>query len=606
MATSIVAVENGDDAAAEDTERSAYTASRPFINVLEYESGDIPAYDRVSLRNGRAFRPQFAQPAGLTPTASNLSEVFLPDELIDEIATQTSSCARARLPPSRLLTVGRAEMLQFFAMYYYMGLVRLPSKCDYWRDGELPVWPHHPITAHITWRKFDYIWENMRLTDIGSGLVAEEVSDLDREDNDEENLDRGVSHERWLAQADPIVEHLNTVSKIVCQHPGFACAVGEQMKRYKRHSSLTHRTKNAPIKEGFKFFAINCAATGYVYHFIPHGGGATVETLGDTVGVLIESLPRRDELQYVVAVEDLFTTRQVMVRSRQLKVAVIGTARRQRDWPPPEIKNVLDDRFNSLYLLRDPGNFLIGRWIDSNVVTMATTIHTGNETVTVSRDRPRATNINRHHIHQVWGSNAVTEVQIPAMINDYNRWMVGIDKSELLIAYCRPDLRCQPTWMPIMLHCLDILRSNAFIAYQEMAGDGRIEHKEFLAQWIASLLDRATSETVRLGQQPRCGSSPSDRAPTKRRRTSSKNPSLPSGRVVGGRSVHLHVRSADGKQRACTYCSYSRAIAKSEGVTEDLPVVSRVIMECSACNVRLCRPHFDVYHGWNDNNDNVE
>lgn len=47
-----------------------------------------------------------------------------------------------------------------------------------------------------------------------------------------------------------------------------------------------------------------------------------------------------------------------------------------------------------------------------------------------------------------------------------------------------------------------------------------------------------------------------------------------------------------------TYCSYLVARAKALGQTEDLPKVSRSLMMCSACNVRLCRAHFNVYHGW--------
>ena len=36
-----------------------------------------------------------------------------------------------------------------------------------------------------------------------------------------------------------------------------------------------------------------------------------------------------------------------------------------------------DDWFNSLYLLNDKLNYLIARWIDNNVVTMVSTVHTG-------------------------------------------------------------------------------------------------------------------------------------------------------------------------------------------------------------------------------------
>ena len=159
--------------------------------------------------------------------------------------------------------------------------------------------------------------------------------------------------------------------------------------------------------------------------------------------------------------------------------------------------------------------------------------------------------------------------------------------------------------MPIMFHCLDALRINAFIVYKEMTGTAAVDHKVFLAEWIETLLDRATSESVRLGTRSRSRSNTPDPFPRQRRRISSKHPTLPDCRLTGDRSVHLHVRVPGATQRACAYCSYLRARAKAQG-QDELPDISRVVMNCSACNVRLCKAHFDVYHGWEDQQDQQE
>jgi len=238
--------------------------------------------------------------------------------------------------------------------------------------------------------------------------------------------------------------------------------------------------------------------------------------------------------------------------------------------------------------------------IDNNVVTMVSTIHTGRETVLRQRRRPRITQVNRNHIRSVWGNHAVFPIEIPGVIDDYNHWMLGVDKSDQLIAYYRPEIRCRRTWMPIMLHCLDVLRINAYIVYKELTGTAAVDHKVFVAEWIETLLDRATSESVRLGTRSRSRSNTPDPFPRQRRRISSKAPSLPACRLTGDRSVHLHVRAPDGNQRACAYCSYLRAVAKAQEDPGELPSICRVVMNCSACNVRLCKPHFDVYHGWED------
>ena len=45
-------------------------------------------------------------------------------------------------------------------------------------------------------------------------------------------------------------------------------------------------------------------------------------------------------------------------------------------------KDVVDKRFNTVYLLDDPKNFLLLRWVDNDVVDMVTTVHDGYETIT--------------------------------------------------------------------------------------------------------------------------------------------------------------------------------------------------------------------------------
>ena len=156
--------------------------------------------------------------------------------------------------------------------------------------------------------------------------------------------------ERWYSKAAIFVNHCNEVAKRLCRHPAFCCSIDEMMKLFKGRSAQMHHMKQTPIKEGYKVFAICCAQSGFVFHFAPDGSGEKDEPLDDTVRELMATLPQRNNIQYVVGMDNDFMTRQVMIDSRSLGGGVIGTARARSGWPPQEIKNITDDRFKSLYL----------------------------------------------------------------------------------------------------------------------------------------------------------------------------------------------------------------------------------------------------------------
>ena len=50
-----------------------------------------------------------------------------------------------------------------------------------------------------------------------------------------------------------------------------------------------------------------------------------------------------------------------------MNVAIVGTARAKRGWPPKEIKCIVDDHFNTLYWQNDKDNYTIMRWVDINI-----------------------------------------------------------------------------------------------------------------------------------------------------------------------------------------------------------------------------------------------
>jgi hypothetical protein len=225
-------------------------------------------------------------------------------------------------------------------------------------------------------------------------------------------------------------------------------------------------------------------------------------------------------------------------------------------------------------------------------------MHEHNEVVDSICKRPRGTSTNKSHIKQVWGSEYEKRILIPKVIDDYNMWMLGVDRADQLIAYYRPDLRCRRTWMPLFLQGLMIIQVNAFISFKVMTNAPKFSHKSFLMAFIDGLMVQVREHAFP-GVIPRNTLEQEIDQRKKRKRTSSTKPTLPVIRF--DKPIELHVRvsldKATTTPQACVYCSYERILRKNEGEDErSLPRPKRVVMICNYCDVRLCKDHFEVFH----------
>ena len=77
------------------------------------------------------------------------------------------------------------------------------------------------------------------------------------------------------------------------------------------------------------------------------------------------------------------------------------------------------------------------------------------------QERNQGSEFDRRQTHLVWGIDYVVTVKIPQIIDNHNHWMLDVDLVDRLIAYYRPTICCQRTWMPLFLHCADIIKINS-------------------------------------------------------------------------------------------------------------------------------------------------
>jgi hypothetical protein len=439
-----------------------------------------------------------------------------------------------------------------------MGYCKLPARHDYWKKKQQnSCLPSHWMDGTISRDKFEYLWRNISLSNDGdddedidnsisdeadgefvddhdyaahnndssddddsSDEEEEEEEEEDDDNNNNNNADGSFDYdtvvdddddddESWYKKASFMIDWTNKFSRMYCVHPGFAISIDEMMKLFKGRSNMTHIMKCKPIPKGYKFYAMCCAQSGYCFFFFPDGlKDKKKRMIHEGVVWCVRHLPDRKKKQYVVVMDNYFTMTKTMIGTRKCGVAAMGTARGRPGWPPKEIgkKSIQDKRYNSLYYMNDKvGNYRIFRWIDNNIVKMVSNIHTGGSTdeqVLKNRRKPRLNEFNKQHVRLIWGDQHRKQLKIPQIINDYNHWMLGVDVVDQLIAYYRPKIRCRRTWVPIFLHCLDILRVNSYVLYKETSynhpdvnNDTIRDHKHFLIAFVNSLIRRGNAET---------------------------------------------------------------------------------------------------------------
>ncbi len=79
-----------------------------------------------------------------TIDAMYLTHVYLPGPNIDKWVGHTNAYANDNVPSHKFKLVKNYDIIQIIAIYYHMGLVKLPAKEDYWKQGG--VWPAHSFT----------------------------------------------------------------------------------------------------------------------------------------------------------------------------------------------------------------------------------------------------------------------------------------------------------------------------------------------------------------------------------------------------------------------------------------------------------------------------
>ncbi len=192
------------------------------------------------------------------------------------------------------------------------------------------------------------------------------------------------------------MEFINEQSQGIVHELAAFLSIDEMMKLSKGCHSQTLIMKQKPIKKGFKFWACFYPVTGFVYRSMP-SGRMEKERIFNILMDMAKSLPGMDtqeeteDTDLVFVMDNYFTLPKFVGKTGLWGIGAgyVGTARSRKGWPPKPITDVEDKRFNTLYHYDDTNDFRIFRWVDDNVVTIVSIIHSGEEVIMQRRKRPR-------------------------------------------------------------------------------------------------------------------------------------------------------------------------------------------------------------------------
>ena len=147
--------------------------------------------------------------------------------------------------------------------------------------------------------------------------------------------------------------------------------------------------------------------------------------------------------------DNFYTSPALFSDLRDMGFSACGTVRTNRRGMPAEFKQSLaKGEVRSVAI--DEG-ITAPKWADKRQVHMLSTLHDDAMVTKVRRTR-----------HAVGGRE---EVRKPVMVEEYNKFIGGVDKSDQLLLYYGFSHRTVKWWRRAFFHLLDLAIVNAYILY---------------------------------------------------------------------------------------------------------------------------------------------
>lgn len=390
------------------------------------------------------------------PSPMELFGKFIDDEYIDLVVNFTNMYAQTK---NNISNVTSDEIRCVFGVLLLSGYVTVPRRRMYWETSKDT---HNAmITNAISRDRFGFIVRMIHFTN----NISLEKSDR-------------------FAKIRPLIRMLN---KNFQEHAPEIVhhSVDEQMVPYFGRHGCKQYIHGKPIRYGYKFW-VGSTYKGYILWVEPYQGAGTFVNnaykqmgLGPSVILTYADVlsQQRAKLNYHLYFDNLFTTLPLLAELEKRGLGGTGTIRENRlgsSCPLPK-KKELKKKPRGWYDYRktNNSNIIICSWNDSSAVNVASNVHSVEPARSITR-WSRKTNEN-------------IAVKQPNLINNYNKYMGGVDRADQNISLYRVSIRGKKWYYPIFTHCIDLAEHNAWQLHKSLGG--KLDHLSFRRRIATSILN---------------------------------------------------------------------------------------------------------------------
>ena len=228
--------------------------------------------------------------------------------------------------------------------------------------------------------------------------------------------------------------------------------------------------RNKPVKWGFKLWVIS-DPTGYTLDFNVYTGKSENHGQhGLAYNVVQELIAPYIFQRYLLFFDNFYSSTKLLGDLYKQEVYATGTFRIDRRGIPDDVKAIKVAPSGSKitrgtgYYIRftadpEPQRITYTCWRDSRVVCVMSTAFPGHAVNKVSRKK----------VSKKRGTIENFEILQPIIIEKYNAYMGGVDKSDQLLSYHNVLRKTLRYWKILFYHMIDIAAVNAFILYNLIA-----------------------------------------------------------------------------------------------------------------------------------------
>ena len=477
--------------------------------------------------------PNYSEYKNKTPT--ELFEIFFNDNVWALLVSESSRYALFLNQPDPKITI--EEFKVFIGILILSGYNELPSQRMYW-DSEDDT-------------------KNVLVT---NSMRRDRFLQIKRFIHFVDNNNSSVEDKMWKLR--PFMNILQAQFMKNFQ-PQKNLSYDESMIAYYGKHGCKQFIRGKPIRFGFKVWSLN-TTEGYLLNFDVYQGknvksNAKYEvSLGKCatpLAIMIDDLPdSKKHLPYYFYFDNLFTSVNLLTHLKEHGYRGTGTIRENRidkSCPLSNSKSFKKNPRGTIEFVRIiEENIIMVRWLDNNVVTIASNAHGSHPT----KKTPRYSR----------AAHKVIDVQQPNVFSKYNKCMGGTDQMDQNINNYRISIRGKKWWWPIFTWFVDAAIQNAWLLSQKTnQAKSQINFRRSIVQTYL----KKYGKTSKGGGRPKI----------------SEESSINS-RVSDGLRLdtlqHLVRFIPDGKRRRCAGANCS----------------SIVRTECKKCNIGLCINCFEEFH----------